>query len=66
VDKLSTDAVEQRRIKYPEEVCGKLIPQKCGKVDKAQLFSIKRFTFDLSTFYVDKFVKKCAEMSKYI
>jgi hypothetical protein len=52
----------------------KLIPKKCGKAQIAspnkhrcgKLIHIECVKTNLSTFYVDKFVTKCAEMRKYM
>jgi hypothetical protein len=47
----------------PTRILLKTYPQKMWK---DPLFSIKALFTNLSTFDVDKFVKKCAEMRKYI
>jgi hypothetical protein len=47
----------------PTRTLLKTYPQKMWK---DTLFSIKDLFTNLSTFDVDKFVKKCAEMKKYI
>jgi len=47
----------------PARILLKTYPQKMWK---DPLFSIKALFTNLSTFNVDKFVKKCAEMRKYI